>query len=133
MPAAGPLSPAPVGDEVNGAVLEAVASELASLVDLYQWFHQNPELSLKEEKTAAENKVTELEKQIVELRDGYQHKLDDLRGRIRGMLQGQLTRWLQTALDASRSDPPWTQAIQERLEDALRLIEKEIQWLQPSA
>ena len=88
--------------------------------------------TLKSQKSAKENKVTELEKEIVEVRGSYQHKLDDLRGRIRGMLQGQLTRWLQTALDASRSDPPWNQAIQERLEDALKLIGKEIQWLQPS-
>jgi hypothetical protein len=89
--------------------------------------------TLQEEKATAEARIAELDKDIVDIRDGYQHKLDDLRGRMRGMLQGQLTRWLQTALDASRSDPPWTQAIQERLEDALYLIEKESQWLQPSA
>ena len=88
---------------------------------------------LRHEKGAAETNIMDLEKRIVDLCDGYQHKLDDLRGRIRGVLQGQITRWLQTALDASRSDPPWTQAIQERLEDALKLIEKEIQCLQPSA
>lgn len=40
-------------DEVNGPVRQAVGSELPSLVELYKWFHQNPELSLKEEKTAA--------------------------------------------------------------------------------
>jgi chromosome segregation ATPase len=88
--------------------------------------------TLKEQKAAAGTKVAELEGQVVEIRNGYQHKLDELRGRIRGILQGQLTRWLQTALDASHADPPWTQAIQERLEDALRLIEREMKWLQPS-
>jgi len=46
------LSPGP-DDEVNGPVKEAVGAELASLVDLYKWFHTNAELSLKEEKTAA--------------------------------------------------------------------------------
>lgn len=89
--------------------------------------------TLQEEKATAESRIAELDKHIVDIRDGYQHKLDELRGRMRGMLQGQLTRWLQTALDASRSEPPWAQAIQERLEDALKLIEKEMQWLQPSA
>jgi amidohydrolase len=46
------LSPGP-DDEVNAPVKEAVGVELASLVDLYKWFHTNAELSLKEEKTAA--------------------------------------------------------------------------------
>ena len=81
---------------------------------------------------ADELRITEVENRIVDLRDGHRHKMDELRGQIRGMLQGQLTRWLQTALDASRSDPPWTLAIQERLEDALQLIEKESKCLQPS-
>lgn len=89
--------------------------------------------ALQEGKATAESRMAELDKHIVDIRDGYQHKLDELRGRVRGLLQGQLTRWLETALDASRSDPPWTQAIQERLEDALKLIDKEIQWLRPSA
>jgi hippurate hydrolase len=40
-------------DEVNGSVKEAANAELGSLVDLYKWFHENAELSLKEEKTAA--------------------------------------------------------------------------------
>jgi hippurate hydrolase len=52
MPMAAPLPPAVQGDEINGAVRDAVAAELASVVELYKWFHQNPELSLKEEKTA---------------------------------------------------------------------------------
>jgi len=88
---------------------------------------------LKGENKAAEQKVQQLERQIIEFRDGYQHKLDALRARIRGVLQGELTRWVETALDAVRAEPPFTQAVQERLEDALKLIQKEIQWLQPSA
>ncbi len=67
------------------------------------------------------------------MRASYQHKLDDVRGHIRGTLQGQLTRWLETSLDASRASPPRTEVIEERLEEALKLIEKELQWLQPSA
>lgn len=94
---------------------------------------QDEFIELRNQKVTAEDKIAELEKQIVDTHDGYQHKLNELRGRIRGTMQGQLSRWLQTALDASLSDPPWTVAIQERLEDALKLIEKEIIWLQPSA
>jgi hippurate hydrolase len=51
-PMAAPL-PQGVGDEINGPLKEAVAADLASIVTLYKWFHENPELSLKEEKTAA--------------------------------------------------------------------------------
>jgi hypothetical protein len=109
--------------------LVAESSVLKAAIAGYKEEIQN----LKTQKAAAEGRVADLERQMVEIRDGYQHKLDDLRGRVRGVLQGQLTRWLQTALDAARSDPPWTKAIEERLEDALRLIEKELQWLQPSA
>lgn len=94
---------------------------------------RNELAALKEQKDAADQKIHELENQIVELHDGYRHKLDALRGRIRGVLQGELTRWIETALDAARSDPPFTKAIEERLDDALKLITKEIKWLQPSA
>lgn len=71
--------------------------------------------------------IEKLKKEIVEIQASYQYKLDDLRGRVRGLLRGQLTRFLQTALDASRSEPPRTSVIQERLEDSLKLIDKEIQ------
>jgi hippurate hydrolase len=40
-------------DDLDVAVTAAANTELASLVSLYKWFHQNPELSLKEENTAA--------------------------------------------------------------------------------
>jgi hippurate hydrolase len=40
-------------DEINGPVKDAVGAEVASLVELYTWFHQNPEVSTKEEKTSA--------------------------------------------------------------------------------
>lgn len=52
MPMASPLPAAGANDEVNGPLKDAVSSELASLVELYQWFHRNVELSNKEEKTA---------------------------------------------------------------------------------
>ncbi len=48
-----PAPPPPPGDGINGAVRAAVDPEVPSLIELYQWFHQNAELSLKEEQTAA--------------------------------------------------------------------------------
>jgi len=51
-PGAPALPPSP-GDELNAPIAQAVGPELGSLLDLYKWFHQNPELSLKEEKTSA--------------------------------------------------------------------------------
>jgi hypothetical protein len=74
-----------------------------------------------------------LELRLSQLDDGYKHRLQEVRGRMRGILEGQLTRWLQTALHASQETPPWTHTIQERLEEALSLIEKESRWLHPSA
>jgi FtsZ-binding cell division protein ZapB len=107
-------------------------AEQASLSDMNTSLNREIE-QLRTQKAAVEDKALELEKQIVDMRDGYQHKLDDVRGHVRGTLQNQLTRWLETALDASRADEPWIQVIQERLEEAIKLIEKEIQWLRPSA
>ena len=49
----GPASLSAPADDLDAAVLAAADAELASLVTLYKWFHANPELSLKEEKTAA--------------------------------------------------------------------------------
>ena len=89
--------------------------------------------ALEQAVAEGEERRRSLEEELVTLEDGYKRKMSDLRGRIGGMLDGQLTRWLETALDASRSDPPWIAAVTERLEDALALIEKEKRWLQPSA
>lgn len=80
---------------------------------------------LKDEKREALSQIEAHKKELVDTRDGFQLKLYELRGRIRGILQGQLTRWLETALEASRDEAPWMPVIQERLEDALDLIKKE--------
>src|SRR5580765_1218384 len=52
-PASAPMLSSGLQDDINGPVKETAGKELASLVELYKWFHQNAELSLKEEKTAA--------------------------------------------------------------------------------
>ncbi|HKP02117.1 MAG TPA: hypothetical protein VJU77_02045 [Chthoniobacterales bacterium] len=90
-------------------------------------------VAAQRQKKKDDDRIEELGKTIVDLQDGYQHKLDALRARVRGALEGQLTRWLQTALDASRSDPPFMQAIEERLEESLKFVQREAEWLQRSA
>lgn len=88
--------------------------------------------ALKAQKEAADIRIADRETEIVQVRDGYKHQIYELRERIRGVLEGQLSRWLQNALDASQSNPPWIAPIQERLEDALKLLKREITWLRPS-
>ncbi|RPH36884.1 MAG: amidohydrolase, partial [Planctomycetota bacterium] len=46
------LPPIAPGVEINAAVKETVAGDLASLMEAYRWFHQNAELSNKEFKTS---------------------------------------------------------------------------------
>lgn len=45
--------PAGRGDEINEPLRKAVEADLSKLVELYKGFHKNPELSLKEVRTAA--------------------------------------------------------------------------------
>jgi hippurate hydrolase len=47
--------PLPAGrtDEIHEPLRKTVEADLRRLVELYQWFHQNPELSLQEVRTAA--------------------------------------------------------------------------------
>jgi len=51
-PAPAPLAPG-ADDGINGPLKAAVGVEVPSLVELYTWFHQNPEVSTREEKTSA--------------------------------------------------------------------------------
>ena len=64
------------------------------------------------------------EETIRVLRNEYRFALAQQRESVRGLLNGRLSRLIQTALDASRLEPPWTSAVQEKLEDALELIRK---------
>lgn len=116
----------------QAAQIARLTTESAKLRDTTADLHTE-NVTLKEQRDVAAMTIAQLERQAVNTRASYQHKLDDLRGRIRGTLQGQVTRWLQTSLDAARATPPRTEVVEERLEEALKLIEKELQWLQPSA
>jgi hypothetical protein len=82
---------------------------------------------------AAETTIQQLEARARSMRASYMHRLDDMRGHTLGTLEGPLSRWLQTGLDAVRMDPPRSSVIEERLEEALKLIEREVEWLRRSA
>jgi hypothetical protein len=64
----------------------------------------------------------------VNCRASYQHRMDELRGRVKGLFRNELRRWLETALVASRAGRG--EVTEERLEDVLRtmsrFVEKEI-------
>jgi hypothetical protein len=88
---------------------------------------------LRSENAAARVKIEDLEAKLVGLHDGYRHTIREMGERMIGVLGGQVTRWLRTGLAAARAEPPRVPVVEERLEDALTLIEKEIAWLQHSA
>jgi hypothetical protein len=77
-------------------------------------------------------RIAGLEQDLVSHRNSSKYSLQTTKARLLGMLSGELTRWLQTAQDAATADQPSVRVVIERLEQALRLIEGEIQWLQSS-
>jgi uncharacterized protein (UPF0335 family) len=77
-------------------------------------------------------RIRELETEITDSRTAAQHRHDALKGRVRGFLEGELSRWLQNAAEAVNIEPPRVRVIQERLQSALAGIQKEAQWLQSS-
>jgi len=81
------------------------------------------------EKEKLKEEIEKLKKEIVEIQGSYQYKLDNLRDRTRGLLQEELTRFIETALDALLYAPPQfaKKIIQERLEDSLKLIKKAVE------
>ncbi len=88
-------------------------------------------VAMEERYATAMDEIAGLGRETVRVRASYQHKLDDTKGRISGVLEGQVARWLQTSLEAVRMTPPRAEVIEERLENTLALIEKELQWLRP--
>jgi hypothetical protein len=83
--------------------------------------------------TALEQRVERAEALNADIQIDFRHRVDQLRSRVRGVLAGELSRWLETAYDASVAEPPRSQVIQERLEQAIALIRREIEWLGTSA
>ncbi len=84
------------------------------------------ESQLRDQRTRIEN----LERDVTDTRTAAQHRYDALKGRIRGFLEGELSRWLQNASEAASIEPPRVRVVQERLQSALNGIQKEAQCLQ---
>jgi ElaB/YqjD/DUF883 family membrane-anchored ribosome-binding protein len=76
-----------------------------------------------------QDQIDNLERNLVSYRTSSKHKLQTMRSRMLGLLRGDLTRWLETAQDAATVDPPRIRVITERIDQALRKIEQEAQWL----
>ena len=70
-----------------------------------------------------------MESQNVDLETKFQHRIDEVRGRLRGILEGSLSRGLENAYEASIAEPPRTKVIRERLEMAIAAIRREAEWL----
>jgi hypothetical protein len=94
---------------------------------------------VNDERRNLERETAELTKRLDDLKsetantaDGYRHKIQALQTHVRGTLNNDLRRLLDAAKDAAAFDPPWVQAVVERLEDMDSLIMKEIEWLQRS-
>jgi hypothetical protein len=83
-------------------------------------------------RTELERRVQSMESGNRDLRTDFQHRLDETRGRLKGVLEGELSRWLQNAYEASAAEPPRTTVIQERLEMAIATIRRQVEWLRTS-
>ncbi|RIK30034.1 MAG: hypothetical protein DCC55_37585 [Chloroflexi bacterium] len=89
-------------------------------------------LGLRQKLADAAETVAQMREETLNTRITYEHRMAEQRGRIAGMFQNQMKRWLEESLHAIRSNPPRIAVIEERLEEALALTDKELQWLRPS-
>ena len=87
---------------------------------------------LQEKLTALERDIEGLEQDLVSQKTSSLYELQTVKARMMGVFDGELTRWLATAQDAATADPPHGRVVVERLEQALRKIKGEVQWLQSS-
>jgi len=76
--------------------------------------------------------IRELEQELNDVRTAFQHRLDEIKGRMRGFLEGELSRWVQNASEAADMEPPRVRVIQERLQSMISGINREAKWLQSS-
>jgi hypothetical protein len=82
-------------------------------------------IRLRAENAALRAKNAELESEIVAISDSYNNELYEVRGRLRGVLSGNIKRWIVNALECGNASPPRITPLKERLEECLKLIEKE--------
>lgn len=88
--------------------------------------------ALESGKKTLQEKNVEFEQSLMQFLDGSNHKIAQIRSRARSALEGPTLRYLQNALEALRIDPPWIDAAEEKIEDAMRLLKKEAECLRPS-
>lgn len=62
----------------------------------------------------------------------YKHKLDETRGRYKGLLEGDLGRHLKTIQTCVEMDPPRAKVAIERVETLLGILNRELKWLNDS-
>jgi hypothetical protein len=79
-----------------------------------------------------DGRIAALAQELTDTRTAAKHRHDALKGRVRGFLEGELSRWLQNASEAANIEPVRVRVVQERLQSALGAIHKEAQWLQSS-
>jgi len=65
-----------------------------------------------------ENK--EKTEELVQIKEAYQFQLEELKGKIRGMMQDEIARWLSMAYSAANAEPPRINVVRERIEDTLK-------------
>jgi hypothetical protein len=78
------------------------------------------------------NRIREMEQELDDVRTSFQHRIDEIKGRLRGFLEGELSRWVQNASEAADMEPPRLGVIQERLQSTISGINREAKWLQAS-
>jgi hypothetical protein len=103
---------------------EKVSELTATTVDLKSRI-ESLEADLREKDT----RISELRQQLDDLQTAWLHRHDEMKSRIRGFLEGELTRWLQNASEAADADPPYLPVIQQRLRSSLNGIQSQLQWL----
>lgn len=119
-------------EKSNGDLRAEVTSLGAEKVSLLQQISEGEakRTALVEENSRLAEAVRDAQQAIADAKNSDRHRYDALRSRVRGFMEGELSRWLQTAFEASSIEPPRIHVIQERLESAVSGIKRESTWLQ---
>jgi hypothetical protein len=124
-------------DQTKRSLLESetLASELGkTLIERNQELEET-QAALNEEISLLE-KAEELNRQLAEdvkaAGSIHRHRLDELRSRYKGLLEGEFDKHLKNIQLGAEMEPPRVAVIIERVETLLRTLKKELKWLEPS-
>lgn len=81
---------------------------------------------------AANDTIENLRKDVATTGNIHKHKLDDTRARVTGLLEGDLSRHLNTIQTCVSMEPPRVGVANERIDTLQEIIEREIKWLKSS-